>query len=90
MLIRIDLASSVLSSPSKYGNIAGDKIQSALGTVGGPIGTGLETATKPVGNVVDGVVGSVFRAGDMAMSESGLGKEADATKGQEEGQTKKE
>ena len=45
--------------------------------VGKPVGTGLQKATAPVGNIVDSAVGGVMRAGDMAMSDSGLGKEQD-------------
>nr|ANM86419.1 hypothetical protein [Cladonia uncialis subsp. uncialis]AUW31150.1 hypothetical protein [Cladonia uncialis subsp. uncialis] len=53
---------SVLSAPQNYGNAAGEKIQGALGKVGDPVGKGLETAAKPVGGVIEPVVGGLFRA----------------------------
>ncbi|KAK0510934.1 hypothetical protein JMJ35_006486 [Cladonia borealis] len=53
---------SVLSAPQNYGNAAGEKIQGALGKVGNPVGKGLETAAKPVGGIVEPVVGGLFRA----------------------------
>ncbi len=53
---------SVLSGPQNYGNAAGEKIQGALGKVGNPVGKGLETAAKPVGGLIEPVVGGLFRA----------------------------
>ena len=53
---------SILSAPQNFGNTAGDKIQGALGTVGNPVGKGLETAAKPVGGIIEPVVGGLFRA----------------------------
>ena len=53
---------SALSAPQNYGNAAGEKIQGALGKVGNPVGKGLETAAKPVGGVIEPVVGGLFRA----------------------------
>ena len=53
---------SVLSAPQNYGNAAGEKIQGALGKVGGPVGTGLETVAKPVGGIVEPLVGGIFKA----------------------------
>ena len=56
------LLGSALSAPQNYGNAAGEKIQGALGKVGNPVGKGLETAAKPVGGVVEPLVGGLFRA----------------------------
>ena len=56
------LLGSALSAPQNYGNAAGEKIQGALGKVGNPVGKGLETAAKPVGGIVEPVVGGLFRA----------------------------
>lgn len=67
-------ASTLASAPSQYGNFAGEKIQQALSGVGGPLGSSLEAATKPVGNVVNSVVGGTMRAGEMAYSQTGLPK----------------
>ena len=53
---------SALSAPQSYGNAAGEKIQGALGKVGNPVGKGLETAAKPIGGIIDPVVGGLFRA----------------------------
>ena len=58
------LLGSVLSAPQNYGNVAGEKIQGALGKVGNPVGKGLETAAKPVGGIIEPVVGGLFRAPD--------------------------
>ncbi|MCJ1466423.1 hypothetical protein MMC07_005042 [Pseudocyphellaria aurata] len=56
-----------------YGNAAGSKINSALSPVGAPVGKGLETATRPVGNVVDAVVGGVLRFGGASGEAAGVG-----------------
>ena len=56
------LLGNVLSAPQNYGNAAGEKIQGALGKVGGPVGKGFETAAKPIGGVVEPVLGGLFRA----------------------------
>ena len=58
----IVLLGSVMSAPQNYGNAAGEKIQGALGKVGDPVGKGLETAAKPVGGIVEPVVGGLFRS----------------------------
>lgn len=56
-----------------YGNAAGSKVNSALSPVGGPVGKGLETVTRPVGNVVDAVVGGVIRFGGASGEAAGVG-----------------
>ena len=45
------------------GNAAGDKVQSALNPVGKYAGKGLETVSKPVGGVVEPLVGGVMKSG---------------------------
>ena len=52
------------TAPQAYGNKAGDAISSTLGKVGAPLGTGLEYGTRPVGSIVDTVVGGVMRSGE--------------------------
>ena len=47
----------------KYGNAAGDKIQGTLGKVGEPLGKGLGFAAKPVGGLVEPLVGGVMKSG---------------------------
>ena len=54
----------MLSAPGNFGNSAGDKIQSTLGKVGGPVGKGLEVAAAPLGGIIDPLVGGLFRAPD--------------------------
>jgi len=56
-----------------YGNNAGNKVQSALGHVGDPVGKGLETAARPVGSLVDPLVGGLTRAGGIWGDEAGVG-----------------
>ncbi|KAL9113622.1 MAG: hypothetical protein Q9227_002360 [Pyrenula ochraceoflavens] len=48
----------------KYGNAAGDKIEGTLGKVGQPVGKGLGYATKPVGSLVEPVVGGLMKSGN--------------------------
>ena len=74
------LTSPKLTSPNlpgvflaPYGNAAGDKIESTLGTVGRPVGKGLETITRPVGGVVDGLVGGLMRSGGAYGDVAGVG-----------------
>ncbi|MCJ1314204.1 hypothetical protein MMC25_007884 [Agyrium rufum] len=47
----------------KYGNAVGDKVQGVLGKVGGPVGTGLGYAGKPVGGLVEPIVGGLMKSG---------------------------
>ncbi|KAL9130004.1 MAG: hypothetical protein Q9217_001688, partial [Psora testacea] len=54
------------AAPQHYGNLAGDKMQSTLGKVGGPVGTGASYVAAPAGNVVDSVLGGVMRSGELA------------------------
>ena len=53
---------SILSAPGNFGNAAGDTIQGTLGKVGNPVGKGLETVAKPVGGLVEPIVGGLFKA----------------------------
>ena len=64
-------------APSTYTNPAGEKIESTLGVVGKPVGDVMAKGAAPLGNIVDSVVGGVFRAGDMAQSKTGMGKDQD-------------
>ena len=70
---------SAFSAPQNYGNAAGEKIQGVLGKVGNPVGKGLETAAKPVGGIIEPVVGGLFRApetfGHAADSDAKLKKQ---------------
>ena len=73
-----------------YGNQAGDKLQGYLNPVGKPVGKGLETATKPVGSLVDPLVGGVMRAGKMWGDETGVGSgNSDAKKAADKAEMKK-
>ncbi|MCJ1429709.1 hypothetical protein MMC29_007624 [Sticta canariensis] len=56
-----------------YGNRAGSTINSTLSPVGAPLGKGLETVTRPVGNVVDALVGGVMRSGAAHGDIAGVG-----------------
>jgi hypothetical protein len=56
-----------------YGNAAGDKIESGLSPVGKPLGKGLETIARPVGGVVDALVGGVMRFGSAHGEIAGVG-----------------
>ncbi|KAL9618886.1 MAG: hypothetical protein Q9160_006476 [Pyrenula sp. 1 TL-2023] len=47
----------------KYGNKAGQSIQSTLGKVGEPLGTGLNYAARPVGGLVEPIVGGLMGSG---------------------------
>lgn len=82
------------AKPEGWGNSAGDKIQGALSPVGNYAGKGLETVSKPVGSLVDPLLGGVMRAGEAFGTQANVGygnkeggpaKQADA-----EGQKMKE
>lgn len=75
-------------APQRYGDAAGEKIDSTVGVVGHPVGKGLATVTAPVGNIVDSAVGGLTRAGEMAMSSSGMGQEQDKAHKEDEAFTK--
>lgn len=57
----------------KYGNSMGDKIESGLSPLGKPLGKGLETVTKPVGGLVDPLVGGLMRSGAAFGDAAGVG-----------------
>lgn len=66
--------------------MAGDKIQAGLAPVGKYAGKGLETVSKPVGSLVDPLLGGVMRAGETFGNEMGVGignKEGGPAKQQE-------
>ncbi|KAL6720647.1 hypothetical protein ACLMJK_002572 [Lecanora helva] len=70
-------ASSFFSAPQNFGNSAGDTINSTLGKIGNPVGKGLETVAKPVGGIVDPVVGGLFRSHENFARASDEGKSVD-------------
>ena len=46
------------------GDNAGTAVQGYLSPLGKPLGKGLETASKPLGGIVEPTVGTVMRAGE--------------------------
>lgn len=56
-----------------YGNAAGNKIESTLSPIGRPMGKGFQIVTKPVGGVVDAVVGGLIRSGAAYGEVAGVG-----------------
>lgn len=69
---------SIITPPAapflgSYGNAAGNKVESTLSPIGRPVGKGLETVTKPVGGVVDAVVGGLIRSGAAYGEVAGVG-----------------
>lgn len=56
-----------------YGNAAGNKVESTLSPIGRPMGKGFETVTKPVGGVVDALVGGLMRSGGAYGEVAGVG-----------------
>ncbi|ETN39225.1 uncharacterized protein HMPREF1541_05448 [Cyphellophora europaea CBS 101466] len=74
------------SKPEGYGNAAGDKVESVLSPVGKPLGKGLETAGKPIGGLVEPIVGGISKAGETFGNEMSIGfgnKEGGPAKQQE-------
>lgn len=72
--------------PEGMGNSAGEWIQGTLNPVGQYAGKGLETVTKPVGALVDPIVGGVMRGGEAFGDQVGVGygnKEGGPAKQQE-------
>lgn len=71
--------SGALTSPAiapflgSYGNAAGNKVESTLSPIGRPLGKGFETVTKPVGGVVDALVGGLMRSGAAYGDVAGVG-----------------
>lgn len=72
--------------PEGMGNSAGDWIQDKLNPVGKYTGKGLETIGKPVGGIVDPLVGGTMRSGEAFGDTIGVGygnKEGGPAKQQE-------
>lgn len=59
--------------PENLGNTAGEYIQSTLEPVSKYAGQGLETIAKPVGGIVDPIVGTTMRAGEGFGNTVGVG-----------------
>jgi hypothetical protein len=57
----------------KYGNSVGDKIESGLSPIGKPLGKGLETVARPVGGLVDPLVGGLMRSAAAFGDAAGVG-----------------
>ena len=57
----------------KYGNSIGDKIESGLSPVGGPLGKGLGMVARPIGGLVDPIVGGLMRSGAAFGDAAGVG-----------------
>ena len=57
----------------KYGNTAGDKLESGLSPLGKPLGKGLETAAKPIGGLVEPLVGGLMKSGSAFGDAAGVG-----------------
>ena len=68
------------------GNSAGEWVQGKLNPVGQYTGKGLETVAKPVGGIVDPLLGGVMRGGEAFGDQMGFGfgnKEGGPAKQQE-------
>lgn len=68
------------------GNNAGEWVEGKLNPVGKYTGKGLETVAKPVGGIVDPLVGGVMKGGEAFGDQFGLGfgnKEGGPAKQQE-------
>lgn len=59
--------------PEGMGNAAGDWIQDKMGPVGQYAGKGLETAGKPIGGIVDPLVGGLMRGSEAFGDNLGVG-----------------
>jgi hypothetical protein len=55
------------------GNAAGDYIQKGLNPVGQYAGKGLETVAKPVGGLVEPLVGGIMKSGEAFGEQAGVG-----------------
>lgn len=80
--------------PENMGNSAGEWVQGKLNPVGKYAGKGFETVGKPVGGIVDPLVGGLMRSGEAFGDTVGVGfgnKEGGPAKQQEaEGERMKE
>ncbi|KAI1625346.1 hypothetical protein EDD37DRAFT_649670 [Exophiala viscosa] len=65
--------SSWYSKPEEMGTNAGDKIQGALSPVGKYAGKGFETVGRPVGGLVEPLVGGVMKSGKGWGDQVGVG-----------------
>ena len=54
----------MLQQPEAMGNAVGDKVQSTLSPVGAPLGKGLGTVSKPLGGIVEPIVGGIMKGGE--------------------------
>lgn len=55
------------------GNAVGDKIQGTLAPVGNVAGKGFETAAKPLGGLVEPLVGGLMKSGEAFGEQTGVG-----------------
>lgn len=70
------LTANLLSTDAmlgKYGNSIGDKIESGLSPLGKPLGKGLGIVGKPVGGLVEPLVGGLLKSGDAYGQAAGVG-----------------
>ncbi|MCJ1359275.1 MAG: hypothetical protein MMC33_009276 [Icmadophila ericetorum] len=58
---------------NSYGNAVGDKISDTLSPVGKPVGKGLETIGKPIGGILEPLVGGVLKGGNAWGETLGVG-----------------
>lgn len=72
------------------GNTAGNKIEDTLSPIGKPLGKGLETIGKPVGGIVDPLVGGVMRSGAGFGDAVGVGHGNMDKRNEEKRQTREE
>jgi len=73
-----------------YGNSVGDKIESTMAPVGKPLGKGLETVGRPLGGVIDPIVGGIMRFGSASGAAAGVGAGNMDKKNEAEEEWKKE
>ena len=59
--------------PEDMGNKAGDAIEGTLQPVGKYVGKGLETVSKPLGGVIDPLVGGLMRSGEAFGNQANVG-----------------
>jgi hypothetical protein len=57
----------------KYGNSMGDKIESGLSPLGKPLGKGLGMVARPVGGLVEPLVGGLMKSGSAFGAAAGVG-----------------
>lgn len=64
---------SWVSKPENLGNAAGNKIEETLSPVGQYAGKGFETIGRPVGGLVEPLVGGIMKGGKAWGEEMGVG-----------------